>query len=136
MISYFTFYVMCIALKEANKELTETVSSGKKASDKEMFSLSWTVDGLSQLVSLGRQLYAEVTGVLELLEDDQIDVIKKNVASRVSKLQESLFPFIREVTRHQRQKATHSCYNDQPKSTLTKALCSTSIVHFLSKFDD
>lgn len=107
MIGYFTFYVMCIALKEANKELTETVSSGKKASDKEMFSLSWTVDGLSRLVSLGRQLYAEVTGVLELLEDDQIDVIKKNVASRVSKLQESLFPFIREVTRHQRQKATH-----------------------------
>ena len=100
MIGYFTFDVMCIALKEANKELTETVSSGKKASDKEMFSLSWTVDGLSRLVSLGRQLYAEVTGVLELLEDDQIDVIKKNVASRVSKLQESLFPFIREVTRH------------------------------------
>ena len=65
------------------------------------------MDGLSWLVSLGRQLYAEMTGVLELLEDDQIDVIKKNVASRVSKLQEGLFPFIREVTRHQRQKATH-----------------------------
>ena len=62
---------------------------------------------LSRLISLGPQIYAEVVYLLEFLKNDPADVIKDNTASKLVKLQESLLQFIREVTRHQRKKATH-----------------------------
>jgi hypothetical protein len=94
-------------LKEANKELADKISSGKNITDKEMFSLSWGVDGLSRLVTSGHQLYAEVACIIDLLQDDQTNVIKANISGRISKWQEGVKPFIPEVTRYQRKKATH-----------------------------
>jgi hypothetical protein len=77
-------------LKEANKELADKISSGKNITDKEMFSLSWGVDGLSRLVTSGHQLYAEVACIIDLLQDDQTNVIKANISGRISKWQEGV----------------------------------------------
>lgn len=45
--SILPLFIFWVALKEANKELLDKVSPGRNVGDKELFSLSWTVDGLS-----------------------------------------------------------------------------------------
>ena len=98
---------MCAALKKANDDYAEKLSSGKTTADKELYSLCWTVDELSRLNQRGREMYVEITSLLEFLNDPSTDVIKTNLARRISKLKETMLPFIRGVTRHQRHVATH-----------------------------
>ena len=63
-----------------------------------MYSLCWTVDELNRLNQDGRELYVEVTSLLELLGDSEVDIIQANVARRLSQLQERLITFIKIVT--------------------------------------
>lgn len=97
----------CVALKEANDEYNEKLSSSKATSDKVLYQLCWSVDELARLLDEGRALYVEVTSLLEILNDDQRDEVRVNVGRRVTELQGRLVTFIRGVTRHQRHAATH-----------------------------
>lgn len=72
-----------------------------------MFSLCWSVDELGRLNESGRKLYVEIDALLVLLDDPSTDFIHQNIARRLTKIQENLFPFIRGATRHQRHAATH-----------------------------
>ena len=72
-----------------------------------MYELCWRVDELGRILEEGRELYVEVTSLVEVLSDDQADLMQRNVARRMSELQSRLIVFIRGVTRHQRQAATH-----------------------------
>ena len=72
-----------------------------------MYELCWRVDELVRLLEEGRELYVEVTSLIEILSDVQADLIERNVARRISELQSRLIVFIRGITRHQRQAATH-----------------------------
>lgn len=92
---------MYIALTKANKEYTEKLASGKATGDKILYSLCWTVDELGRLNNQGREMYVEITSLLELLSNSETDVIRANIARRISKLKEGLVRFIQGVSRHQ-----------------------------------
>lgn len=99
-------YHLYAALKLANDKFGEKLSSGKKSSDKEMFSLCWSVDELGRLNKSGRKLYVDIGALLALLNNPETDLVHENVARSLAKAQESLLPFICGVTRHQRHAAT------------------------------
>lgn len=105
--SYRLHIFVNIALKTANDKYREKLSSGKAVGDKDLYSLSWSVDELGRLNSEGRELYVEISALMDLLNDNQALLIQDNAARCVSKLKERLLIFIYGVTRHQRQKATH-----------------------------
>ncbi len=73
-------------MKKSNDKLQEKLSSGKKTSDKDLFSLSWTVDELSRLNRDGRDMYVELLSITDLLKDKTTDVIQRNMARRLSTL--------------------------------------------------
>lgn len=95
------------ALKYANNKFCEKLSAGKTSTDKEMFSLCWSVDELGRLNESGRTLHVEIGTLLELLKDPSTNFIQQNIARCLAKIQDILLPFIRGVTRHQRHAATH-----------------------------
>lgn len=72
-----------------------------------MYSLCWSVDELGRLNTVGRELYVNIQAIVSQLNNPETDLIQENVARKLAKLQESLLPFIRGVTRHQRHAATH-----------------------------
>ena len=72
-----------------------------------MYSLCWSIDELGRLNERGREMYVEIASLIELLNDHLSDIIRSNVARRISNLKDKLLPFIRGVTRHQRNVATH-----------------------------
>ena len=102
-------FILCVllALKKANDKLCEKLSSGKRSTDKEMAALSWTVDELSKLNSMGRDLYIEVDNVLRLLEDPATNLVHQNVSRRIINLKDDLLRFVRGITRYKRTPATH-----------------------------
>ena len=102
-----SIFCVFLALKKANDKLCEKLSSGKRSTDKEMAALSWTVDELSKLNSMGRDLYIEVNNVLRLLEDPAMNLVQQNVSRRIISLKNDLLQFIRGITRYKRSPATH-----------------------------
>lgn len=93
------------ALKHANDKFSEKLL--KKSTDKEMFSLCWSVDELGRLNESGRKLCVEIDDLLAVLDDPSTDIIRQNVARRITKVQDVLLSFIRGVTKYQRHTATH-----------------------------
>ena len=94
-------------IKKNNDQLHEKLCSGKKASDKDLFSLSWTIDELSRLNSEGREMYAELLSICDLLKNESTDVIQVNMARRLSMLQDKCLSFFRGISRHKRVAASH-----------------------------
>ncbi len=94
-------------MKKSNDKLQEKLSSGKKTSDKDLFSLSWTVDELSRLNRDGRDMYVELLSITDLLKDKTTDVIQRNMARRLSTLQSKCISFFRGISRHKRVAASH-----------------------------
>ncbi len=62
-----------------------------------MFSLCWSVD----------ELHVEIGCLLLILENPSTDFIGQNIARRLTKVRDTLLPFIRGVSRYQRHPATH-----------------------------
>ena len=86
---FYPLFVKFVAIKKANDQLQEKLSSGKKTSDKDMFSLSWTIDEQD-----GRDMYVETISLCELLKDESTDLIEANVARcRLSTLQSKCLSF-------------------------------------------
>ena len=83
------------------------MAAGKSSTDKELFGLCWSVDELGRLNETGRHLYVEIDDVLALLDDPSTDTVHLNVARRLTKIQDAALPFIRGVTRYQRNVSTH-----------------------------
>jgi len=95
------------AIKKANDRLCEKLSAGKRSTDKELATLSLTVDELGRLNTAGRSLYIEVDAVITLLEDPSSNLVQSNVARRIVKIRDDALYFVQGISRHERSPATH-----------------------------
>jgi len=98
---------LCTAIKKANDRLCEKLSAGKRSTDKELATLSLTVDELGRLNTAGRSLYIEVDAVITLLEDPSSNLVQSNVARRIVKIRDDALYFVQGISRHERSPATH-----------------------------
>ena len=71
-------------------QLYEKIYSGKKTSDKDLFSLSWTIDEVSRMVVICTW---SCLSIYDLLKDDSTDVIQVNMACWLSTLQAKCLSF-------------------------------------------
>ena len=101
------FTTICTVLKKTDSRLCEKLSAGKRHSDKEVATLSLSVDELDRLNKMGRDLYIEIDAVLALLENPSSDLIQRNVARRISRIRDDLLHFVQGISRYQRTAATH-----------------------------
>lgn len=83
-----------------NDKFSEQLLAGKKSSDRDMFSLCWSVDELGRLNETSRKLHVEIVALLVLVNYPSIDFVRQNIARRLTKVRDDLLPFICGVTRH------------------------------------
>ena len=118
---------MYVALKKANDEYTDKLSSSKAAWDKVLYKLCWAVDEPVRLLDEGRKLYVEVMSLVEILDDDQADLVQTNVDFWLAEPIDSLHSV------HHKTSATschtHTGHDYQSISTKSEALCITTLLH-------
>ena len=94
-----------LALQNTKEEYETKQGEGK--SGKEMFGLAWDVKELSDLNEVGRELTVECTTLVDKLLDPNYDSIAGNLAKQISSFRERVLSFIKSVTKHRRQPASH-----------------------------
>ncbi len=86
--------LMYAALKKANNRLGDKLSAGKRSTDKELAGLSWTVDELGRLITMGRDVCLEIDSMLSILEDQTSDLVQRNSARRTVKIRDDVLSVI------------------------------------------
>ena len=102
----YRLILSCLELSTANTQYYEKLQSNEKDS-KALFAAGWKVEELKNLVESCQTLIATVSSVKDVIANQDIDFVERNVARTLSKLRESLRTFIRDLSRHQRHVATH-----------------------------
>ena len=124
---FYPLFVKFVAIKKANDQLQEKLSSGKKTSNKDMFSLSWTIDEQD-----GRDMYVETISLCELLKDESTDLIEANVARcRLSTLQSKCLSFFVVSQGINAQLHLMYCSSRLAQVNEKEALCCTYQLHSL-----
>ena len=80
---------------------------------KSLFSAGWKVEELRQLVEKCRVCIVTTQSIVDVVSDPNTDLIRINVAKKLSSLRDLLKSFVKDLSRHQRSMATHIfCFND------------------------
>lgn len=82
-------------MKNASDEYASKLSIG--STEKTLYSLGWKVDELIRLQEVGRQLFAEISSVRDLVMDPNVNTVAINVPQRLVKLKETLTSFIKGI---------------------------------------
>ena len=72
-----------------------------------MFALSWDVQELTQLISVGRSLYADVEATLEIVKNPAADYQQCNIPRKLSSIRSKYVDLMKRIIRFKRSPATH-----------------------------
>ena len=98
--------LFCTELSSADARYHEKLQSNDKDS-KSLFSVGWKVEELTLLVDRCQTCIASTSSIFELVADSTSDLVGSNVPRRLSTLRELVKSFIKDLSRHQRDMATH-----------------------------
>ena len=98
---FHIFVELTIANDHYHDKLQSTQSSSNA---KTLFDAGWKVEELSRLMSLCQKLIATISQLIEVVPDNSIDMI---IAGQLSEMRDMVTTFIHDLSRHQRQVATH-----------------------------
>lgn len=98
---------MYIDLVKTQATYEDNLKSSKKVPEKTLFILAWNVKELQDLLLEVRNLMTELCVVREKCQDEGCDLIKENVASKLTSLRKRLEDSVKKLSKHQRTAATH-----------------------------
>lgn len=78
-----------------------------KSADTTCFKLAWEVKEVEELIQLGRKLVVEMNVIGEWIMDPGCSIVIENIAKRLTALRDSLSSFVKSLSKHQREAATH-----------------------------
>lgn len=97
---------MSTELASSDAHYNEKLMSNDKDS-KSLFSLGWKVEELGRLVDQCQTCIATTSSVLDQVSIPTVDMVSSNIARKVTALRELLTSFVKDLSRHQREMATH-----------------------------
>ena len=83
------------------------MASSSKVPEKTLFKLAWQVHELEELIKCARKLLLEVTVLMEKVKDEHYDLVKENVAQKLTSIRGELVDYVKMLSKHQRTAATH-----------------------------
>lgn len=92
-------------LETKSSEYATKVESGSTPSNT-LHALAWSVDELQRLIESSRKSSVELQVIIEVLDED-VDLIRANIARKISELKHVLTDIIRGVYWYRRTVATH-----------------------------
>ncbi|SMN01541.1 hypothetical protein SPONN_2620 [uncultured Candidatus Thioglobus sp.] len=92
-------------LETKSSTYADKVDAGT-ATTRVLHSLAWSVDELQRLIESAHKSCVEVQVIIEVVEDD-VDMIRANVARKISDLKDVLIEIVRGVFWYHRTIATH-----------------------------
>ena len=99
------------ALQKA-QSLYEDKIKASKSSDTARFKLAWEVKEVEELIQLGRQLLVEMNISCENMMDHGCSIVIENIAKRLTALEDRLSLFVKSLSKHQREAATHDQFRE------------------------
>ena len=78
-----------------------------KSADTTRFKLAWEVKELEEFIQLSRKLVMEMNVIGERIVDTGCSMVIENMAKRLTALRDSLSSFVKSLSKHQREAATH-----------------------------
>lgn len=85
----------------------ESKCEASKSSEKSLLTLAWEVNDVEELIQLGRKIVVELKLTIERLMDKGCNVVIENIAKKITFLRNELTPFIKNLSKHQREPASH-----------------------------
>ena len=96
-----------IGLKHAQTTYEAKLKSSKTGADKVLFKLAWQVKELQDLLLEVRNLWTEIASVVCKCRDISCDLIKENVAHKLSTLRNKSEDVVKKLSKHRRTAASH-----------------------------
>ncbi len=98
---------MHLALQVAQSTYEDKVKSASKVPEKTLFKLAWQVQELEDFIKGLRKMVVDISTMSEKKQDEQYDLVKENVARKLSSTRGELLEAVKKLSRHQRSAATH-----------------------------
>ncbi len=98
---------MHLALQGAQSTYEDKVKSTSKVPEKTLFKLAWQVQELEDLIKGLRKMVVDISTMSEKIQDEQYNLVKENVARKLSSTRGELLEVVKKLSRHQRSAATH-----------------------------
>lgn len=78
-----------------------------KVAEKTLFNLAWKVEELEKLIKQMRNLIVNISSLVDKIQDEEYDLVKHNVAYKLSSIRSTLLDAVKMLSKHQRIAATH-----------------------------
>ena len=122
--------LMFVGLQEAQTAYEEKLNSSKTGGDKALFKLAWQVKEIQDLLLQVRSLLTEIGAICAKCQDQNCNLIKENVAQKISNIRDRLEDAVKKITKYRRIAASHIfvvMISSEKKKQ--EALCPTHSVH-------
>ena len=99
--------IFFIALQHAQTTYEEKVKSTAKVNEKVLYKLAWMVHELEDLIKKIRGIVADMSSLIQSIQDPKFDFQKQNVARKLTDIRNLLLNAMKKLSKYQRKAATH-----------------------------
>ena len=100
-------FLIILALQNSQSAYEDKLQSKTRPAQDSMFALSWDIQELTQLISVGRSLYTDVEASLGIVANPGADYQQCNIPRKLSSIRSRYVDLTKRVTRFKRTPATH-----------------------------